>query len=91
MFRGLTREAAARFSFLLAVPIVAGAGLAQLGRVLRQGDIGAEALPLLVGFLAAAVCGYAAIRVLLAYLRRRPLYPFAIYCAAVGTLAVLLL
>jgi undecaprenyl-diphosphatase len=90
MFRGLTREAAARFSFLLAVPIVAGAGLAQLARLVLKGGIQAEALPLLVGFLAAAVFGYAAIRFLLAYLRRWPLYPFAAYCAVVGLLAILL-
>ena len=47
--------------------------------------------PLLIGFLAAAICGYAAIRLLLSYLRRRPLYPFAIYCAIVGLLAILLI
>jgi undecaprenyl-diphosphatase len=91
MFRGLTREAAARFSFLLAVPIVAGAGLAQLARLIKDGELQAEVLPLLVGFVAAAVVGYAAIHFLLSYLRRRPLYPFAAYCAVVGVLAILLL
>jgi undecaprenyl pyrophosphate phosphatase UppP len=41
--------------------------------------------------VAAAVCGYAAIRLLLAYLRKRPLYPFAAYCVVVGILAMTLL
>lgn len=91
MFRGLTREAAARFSFILSVPIIAGAGLAQLARLVGHGDLMSEASLLVVGFVAAAVCGYAAIRLLLAYLRKRPLYPFAVYCVVVGVLAITLL
>lgn len=91
MLRGLTREAAARFSFILSVPIIAGAGLAQLVRLTRGGGLSAEAPLLIVGFIAAAVCGYAAIRLLLAYLRKRPLYPFAVYCVVVGVLAITLL
>jgi len=91
MFRHLTREAAARFSFLLAVPIVAGAGLAQLARWILSDGTPAQALPLLIGLLAAALSGYLAIRFLLAYLRRRPLYPFAVYCVIIGVLAIVLL
>jgi undecaprenyl-diphosphatase len=91
MFRHLTREAAARFSFLLAVPIVAGAGLAQLARWILSDGTTAQALPLLIGLLAAALSGYLAIRFLLAYLRRRPLYPFAVYCAIIGVLAIVFL
>jgi len=91
MFCGLSREAAARFSFILSVPIIAGAGLAQLVKLLRYGNPSAEAPLLLVGFVAAAICGYAAIRLLLAYLRKRPLYPFSVYCVVVGILAITLL
>lgn len=91
MFRGLTREAAARFSFILSVPIIAGAGLAQLVKLVRYGNIAAEAPLLLVGFMAAAVCGYIAIRLLLAYLRKYPLYPFTAYCVVVGILALMFL
>jgi undecaprenyl-diphosphatase len=91
MFRGLTREASARFSFILSVPIITGAGLAQMVRLVRYGDLSAEAPLLLVGFIAAAICGYASIRLLLAYLRKRPLYPFAAYCVVVGILALILL
>jgi undecaprenyl-diphosphatase len=91
MFRGLTREAAARFSFILSVPIIAGAGLAQLTKLVTSGGISAEAPLLFVGFVAAAVSGYAAIRLFLAYLRKRPLYPFTVYCVVVGILAMTLL
>lgn len=91
VFCGLSREAAARFSFLLAIPIILGAGLANLVELVRHGDVSAEAPALVIGFLAASVCGYAAIKFLLAYLRKRPLYPFAIYCLLVGILAIIYL
>ena len=91
MFRGLTREASARFSFILSVPIIAGAGLTQLVKLVRYGNLSAEAPLLLIGFVSAAICGYAAIRLLLAYLRKRPLYPFTVYCVVVGILALTLL
>jgi undecaprenyl-diphosphatase len=91
IFCGLSREAAARFSFLLAIPIIIGAGLIQLIDLLRNGNVTAEVSVLVVGFVAAAICGYAAIRFLLAYLRKHSLYPFAIYCAVVGILAIIYL
>jgi undecaprenyl-diphosphatase len=91
IFCGLSREAAARFSFILAIPIIIGAGLTQLIDLLRHGDITAEVPVLVVGFIAAAICGYTAISFLLKYLRRHPLSPFAIYCAVVGILAIIYL
>ena len=91
MFCGLSRETAARFSFLLAIPIILGAGLTQLIDLIRHGDITAEAPVLVVGFIAAGICGYAAIRFLLTYLKKHPLYPFAIYCVIVGILAMIYL
>lgn len=75
--RGLTREAAARFSFLLGLPALVGAGAVALPDMSR-------AIPLswVVGAaLVAAVTGVAAIALLLRYVRRRPLLPFAGYCA----------
>jgi undecaprenyl pyrophosphate phosphatase UppP len=50
----------------------------------------AEMPALLVGFITSAVCGYAAIRFLLAYVRRNSLYPFSVYCLLVS-IAVLTL
>lgn len=90
MYCGLSRETAARFSFILAIPIIAGAGLKNVYELLRHGDVSAEAPVLIIGFVAAAVCGYLAIKFLLAYLKQRRLYPFAVYCLVVGVLAITL-
>ncbi len=88
---GLTRTGAARFSFLLGVPVIAGAGLSQLVQMVRgvePNGVGAEMLA--VGFLAAAVSGYLCVWFLLSYLQRGTLYGFAAYCWAVGLAAVVL-
>jgi undecaprenyl-diphosphatase len=77
---------AARFSFLLGIPVIAGAGLIQLPDLIGSGEFG---LDLIVGFAVAAVAGYLAIGWLLAALRKVGLIPFAIYCLAVGLLTVL--
>ena len=91
MFRGINREAAARFSFILSIPIITGAGLMQLTELVGSGGLSAEISTLLVGFISAGVFGYIAIRWFLAYLRTRPLYPFAAYCLLVGVLALIFL
>jgi len=82
--RGLTRESAARFGFLLAAPVILGAGLFQLIDVMQAGSIAGQLPILLIGFLSAAVAGYLCIRFLLAYLRKGKLYVFAAYCAIIG-------
>ncbi len=76
---------AARFSFLLGIPAIAGAGLSQLPELIGSGEFG---LDLVTGFAVAAMAGYMAITWLLAALRNVGLYPFAIYCLAVGLLTV---
>jgi len=78
LFRGLTREAAARFSFLLATPILLGATLFS-GRHLVHGLAGVSVAPLAVGVLAAAVTGLACIHLLLRFLQRHSFVPFVIY------------
>ncbi|MEP7159264.1 MAG: undecaprenyl-diphosphate phosphatase, partial [Chloroflexota bacterium] len=79
LFLGLKRDAAARFSFLMATPIIAGAGLWKL-RELVSGDAGAfDASVLAAGLLAAAISGLVAIWFLLAYLRRASTDVFGIY------------
>ncbi len=88
--RGLTREGAARFSFLLATPAILGAGLLQLVEVLMTGANAVSWPAVLAGFLAAAVSAYLCIKFLLAYLRRGRLYVFAIYCAVVGSVVLLI-
>ncbi len=73
---GHRREAAARFSFLLALPITAGAALVKVPQLVASG---AELLPVVVGMLTAAVSGLVAIRFLLRYVRTRSYAPFVWY------------
>jgi undecaprenyl-diphosphatase len=88
--RGLTREAAARFSFLLSLPITLGATVHQSYKVVRAGLTGAQVAPLVVGPLVALVTGYLAIRLLLGYVRAHSLRPFAYYCWALGLAGLIL-
>jgi undecaprenyl-diphosphatase len=79
-FAGLDREAAARFSFLMATPITAGAAIFEI-RKLVTGESGLDisAGPLVAGMLAAFVSGMIAIGFLLRYLRTRSLTIFVVY------------
>ncbi|MDF1595883.1 MAG: undecaprenyl-diphosphate phosphatase [Acidimicrobiia bacterium] len=88
MTRNLERSEAARFSFLLAIPAIAGAGAQQGLELAGNGGIGAEVW---VGMVIAALSGYMAIALLLRLLTRFGLRPFAIYCFAVGIVALIAL
>jgi len=82
--RGFDRPAAARFAFLMAVPVMLAAGGYQSLDLLKLSGLGTF-LPLLaVGFIAAAVVGWLAIKWLLGYLNKHSLYLFAGYCAVIG-------
>ncbi len=85
---GYRREEATRFSFLLAVPIILGGGGYQLLKITHTGFGSTQAPAILIGFVAAAVTGYLSISGLLALVRRRSLWPFAVYCALLGTLVL---
>lgn len=86
---GMRRSDAARFSFLLGIPAIAGAGIYELGDVLDQ--LGSEAwMPVVIGTIAAAVSGYASIAWLLHYLQRKSLAPFAAYRVALGIVLLVL-
>ena len=84
LIRGLDRTDAARFSFLLAIPTMIGAGLIALLDLKSAANASAQIAPLIAGFLAAAVVGFASIHFLLSYLRKHRLTIFAIYCLLVG-------
>jgi undecaprenyl-diphosphatase len=90
--RGMQREAAARFSFLLGTPAFLGAGLLALSDALATdaAEVTAQLPMMVVGFVVSALAGYAAIRFLLAYLRRRTLYVFAVYCILMAALVLTL-
>ena len=76
---GLTRESAARFSFLLATPITLGAGLYGSRKLLEASHTGVEWLAIGVGFAVAAVSGMLAIGFLLSWLRHRSVTIFSVY------------
>jgi undecaprenyl-diphosphatase len=79
------RPEAARFSFLLSIPAILGAV------VLKAKDFESISVPLpslAIGFVAAAVVGYAALRLLVGFVNRGKLWWFAPYCGALGLLAI---
>jgi undecaprenyl-diphosphatase len=87
---GIEREAAARFSFLLAIPIIAGAGLYKGVGMLQDGFQGYGA-QFFWGFVASAVSGFVVIWFLLRYLRRHDFLIFMVYRLAVAALVFLLI
>ena len=89
LFRGLTREAAARFSFLLSIPAVVLSGLYELKDVGEPGapTVGVTVLATILAF----VVGYASIAWLLRYLTRHSTAVFVIYRVALGALLITLL
>jgi len=89
LLRNVQRPDAARFSFLLATPIIFGAGLFKLLDLFSAPDPLSQAPMLIAGFLTAAICGYLCIWILLRYLQRGKLYPFAIYCAGMGVFCLI--
>jgi undecaprenyl-diphosphatase len=88
MLRGLDRPSAARFAFLLAVPVMLAAGAYESLDVLKLPNLGSFLPILAIGFVTAAVVGWFAIRWLLRYLSGHSLYVFAIYCTVVGLLCL---
>ncbi|HEX3219528.1 MAG TPA: undecaprenyl-diphosphate phosphatase [Candidatus Limnocylindria bacterium] len=87
---GLTRESAARFSFLLATPITLGAGLYGSRHLLDEAHTNIEWIALAAGLLAATLAGLAAISFLLAWLRSRSVTVFSVYRVAFALLVVAL-
>ena len=88
--RNFTRPDAARFAFLMAVPIMPAAAVVAFLDLGNLPSAGGLLLPLGIGFIVSTVVGYASIRWLLNYLSRHSSYPFAIYCVAVGVAAILI-
>ncbi|HUF51715.1 MAG TPA: undecaprenyl-diphosphate phosphatase [Longimicrobiales bacterium] len=90
MWRRMEPVAAAEFSFLLSIPAILGAAVLTLGDLGDQ-EVMIEAMPLLVGAVAAGISGVLAIRLFVALLRRQNFHVFAYYCWAAGALFVLTL
>jgi len=89
LFVGLDRASAARFSFLMATPVIAGAGLYELRKVVGGGTaVEGNVVPLVVGLLAAMLSGFAAIHFLLRYLRTNSLAVFVAYRVLLAALVI---
>jgi undecaprenyl-diphosphatase len=88
--RNLDRVAAARFSFLMSIPVMLAAGALEVKDVIQTPGLISLVPQILVGFLAAAVVGYISIRWLLQFVTTHSLRAFSVYCAALGTLVVIL-
>ncbi len=91
LFLGLRREEAARFSFLMSVPIIAGAGSLQLAEAVSEGMGTSEAVMFGAGFVSSAVVGYLAIKFLLSFLAHHSLRAFAYYRFALAAVVAVLL
>ncbi|MCU0485282.1 MAG: undecaprenyl-diphosphatase UppP [Anaerolineales bacterium] len=90
MLRDLDRPSAARFSFLMSIPVMLAAGLVALLDLFDLPNLSEMLLPVTIGFITAAVTGYLSIRWLLAYLTHKSLRGFAVYCAGVGLIVLIL-
>jgi undecaprenyl-diphosphatase len=88
LMRGLDRPGSARFSFLLSIPVMIGAGVLTLGDLAALPGAAAYVPAVLVGFASAAIVGYASIRWLLGFVTRHSLAAFSAYCALVGLLGL---
>ncbi|MCE1226334.1 MAG: undecaprenyl-diphosphatase UppP [Geobacteraceae bacterium] len=88
---GLARTDAARFSFLLSLPIVFGAALLKGIHLIRHGIEPGMAQPMLVGIVVSAIVGYISVAFLLKFVQNRTLWPFVWYrvAAGIGVMALL--
>jgi len=87
LMAGYTRESAARFSFLLSTPVIAGAAVLKLAKIrLAPG----EAAPFIAGVILSAIVGYLSIKFLLTYLNRHSLNLFVWYRLGLAAAVVLL-
>jgi len=88
LFRGLDRESAVNFSFLLATPIIFAAGVLKVPE-LGHPDAASIRGPVIAGAVVAFICALLSIRFLTKYFERRSLYPFAVYCVVAGVASII--
>ncbi|MFW5787246.1 MAG: undecaprenyl-diphosphate phosphatase [Halanaerobiales bacterium] len=89
LVQDLNREDAARFSFLLSIPVILGATFLKIKEVSELGLVGITYLELIFGTVAAALAGYIAIKYLLHIMRQGSLNVFAYYCWIIGLIIII--
>lgn len=90
-FLGLSREDAARYSFLMAIPITGGAGFYEGLKLLKHGFGDTGALTFLIGMATSLIVGYTCIAFFLRYLQKHGMFPFVIYRLIIATILLFLL
>jgi undecaprenyl-diphosphatase len=88
LIRGLDHEDAAKFSFLLATPVILAAGVLKIPSLLGPAGTNIHG-QVIVGALAAGVAAYASVRFLTRWFTTRTLTPFAVYCLIAGTASII--
>jgi len=88
-FRGINREAAAKFSFILSIPAILGAVVLQGADILGGNIEGVSMSSLVVGTVVSAICGYVAIRWMLDIIQRKSLKIFSIYVWILGSIILI--
>ena len=92
LFLGLNREAAARFSFLMATPVIGGAGIWEARKFLtNEAGPSPEMNVIVIGFVAALISGFLAVRFMLEFLKRQPLTGFVVYRVVAAILVFIVL
>ncbi|MBU1446450.1 undecaprenyl-diphosphate phosphatase [Patescibacteria group bacterium] len=99
LFRGLSREKAARFSFLMSMPVVFGAGLLTAIKEMKNAsEMGLgisfsdklDFLPLFIGFVSAALAGFASVYFLMKFIKNHTFKGFGVYLFVVGSIAIIM-
>lgn len=90
IFQGISREKAARFSFLLAMPAIFGAGLLTLVKEMRAETFTVDIMPMTVGFIASVAAGFASVYFLMKFLKNHTLKVFSVYLFVVGAVSVII-
>src|SRR5262249_46137501 len=88
LLRGLDHEEAARFSFLMATPVILAAGVYKLPDLAGHNGAGIRG-QVVVGSICAAVAAYLSVRFLTRWFDRRTLTPFAVYCLIAGVVSII--
>ena len=89
LFAGLNRKAAADFSFLLSIPSIVGGAVLEIPDAITEGIGGIHWTCIVAGMLVAGMTGYFAIRLMLAAIKKKKLWGFAVYTAVLGVLVII--
>lgn len=89
LYLGIKREDVANFSFLMVIPVIAGAMLLEVAEMAEVGVAADAVMDLLIGFITAFVSGYFALKYLIILLKTKGIHPFAWYCWILGSFSLI--